>query len=301
METMDYCSAGEVRDCFGTLLRRYPFVHSSTIGSSFFGEEIPLLRIGEGLPILYIGGHHGMESITAALLLRFAEDLCRAIEEKSAVCGVNASYLLRHRRICILPLLNPDGARIAGGGLPPDHPLYPRLRKLNIQGGDDFSRWQANGRGVDLNHNYNAGFAEYAALAVREGLMAGPTRYPGDYPESEPETAALCALVRGLRPALSLTLHTQGEEIYASSCGREHPRSTAIARAAEKLTGYRFAMPEGGSAYGGYTDWVIGELSLPSLTLECGRGENPLPLSDAPRIYDRIRPLLFRAPTLVGE
>lgn len=292
-------SGKSVTERLGKLARRYPFVGSGILGCSFFGEQIPWLSLGEGLPILYIGGHHGMEAITAALLLRFAEELCRMIEEKSSVCGVNAGYLLRHRRICILPLLNPDGAMIAGGGLTPDHPLYPRLRKMN--GSDDFSRWQSNGRGVDLNHNYNAGFAEYAALAAREGLMPGPTRYPGDYPESEPETAALCALVRRLRPALSLTLHTQGEEIYASSCGVPHPRSAAIAATAERLTGYRFAIPEGGSAYGGYTDWVIGELGLPSLTVECGKGQNPLPLSDAPVIYDRIRPLLFRAPTLVGE
>ena len=284
------------------LSRRYPFVGCSRIGSSFFGEALFLLRIGEGrLPILYIGAHHGMENLTAALLFRFAEELCKKIEGGETVCGVSTAYLLRHRSLYLLPLLNPDGAMIAGGGMKNGHPLYERLWKLN-KNSDNFSRWQANGRGVDLNHNYNAGFAEYAALAAGEGLFGGaPTRYPGEYPESEPETAALCALVRELRPALSLSLHTQGEEIYASSCGQTDARSSVVAELAARLTGYRFTKPEGGAAYGGYTDWVIGELGLPSLTLECGKGTNPLPGELLPAVYARLRTLLFRAPILVGD
>ena len=35
--------------------------------------------------------------------------------------------------------------------------------KYNQQS-DDFSHWQANARGVDLNHNYDSGFYEYKKI-----------------------------------------------------------------------------------------------------------------------------------------
>ena len=52
----------------------------------------------------------------------------------------------------------------------------------------DFTHWQANARGVDLNHNYDAGFLEYKQIEAEQGILGGgPTRYSGECPESEPE------------------------------------------------------------------------------------------------------------------
>lgn len=305
---------GALRDALGQLMHLYGdgegtdrsrrsfgsgFCSLSLLGRSFLDCEIPLLRIGGGeKAILYVGGHHGMETVTSAVLLRFAFELCEAAAAGRRVYNVSPEYLLRHRSIYILPLLNPDGAMIAAGGLSPAHPLYERILKMN-GGKTDFSHWQANGRGVDLNHNYNAGFEEYKQLEVRAGIFGGaPTKYSGDYPESEPETAALCSFLRGTLPRCTLTLHTQGEEIYYSSCGKVPLRGASYAKTAARLTGYRLAVPEGGAAYGGLTDWIIGELSLPSLTLECGKGENPLPPESLTGIYGRLRELLFTAPIL---
>ena len=301
---------GALHDALGQLMHLYGdreggdrsrrgFCSLSLLGRSFLDCEIPLLRIGGGeKSILYVGGHHGMETVTSAALLRFAFELCEAAAAGRRVYNVSPEYLLRHRSIYILPLLNPDGAMIAAGGLSPAHPLYERILKMN-GGKTDFSHWQANGRGVDLNHNYNAGFEEYKQLEVRAGIFGGaPTKYSGDYPESEPETAALCSFLRGTLPRCTLTLHTQGEEIYYSSCGKVPLRGASYAKTAARLTGYRLAAPEGGAAYGGLTDWIIGELSLPSLTLECGKGENPLPPESLTGIYGRLRELLFTAPIL---
>ena len=44
-------------------------------------------------------------------------------------------------------------------------------------GSEDFTRWQANVRGVDLNHNYDAGFDAYKQLEPSLGITGGgPTR-----------------------------------------------------------------------------------------------------------------------------
>ena len=70
--------------------------------------------------------------------------------------------------------------------------------------------------------------------------------------------------------------------------------SRALGGVDEKLV--EDAAPEGAAAYGGLTDWAVGRLGIPSFTIECGEGKNPLPESAFPSAWREIRPLLFRAP-----
>jgi g-D-glutamyl-meso-diaminopimelate peptidase len=269
------------------------------IGKSILGRPIPCAVFGEGAePILYVGAHHGMEHITAGLLLRFLSEILTAAARDETVEGVRAAYLLRTRRYYVVPMLNPDGVELAMHGASPSSPLYGRQLRMN-GGSGDFSHWQANARGVDLNHNYDAGFSAYKRIEQELGIEGGgPTRYSGEYPESEPETAALAGLVRTVMPRLILTLHTQGEEIYYTSGGYSLPRQRSVARAMARLSGYRAAEPEGPAAYGGLTDWAIAALGIPSYTIECGKGENPLPYSSLSDIYFAVKPILFCAPIL---
>ena len=60
---------------------------------------------------------------------------------------------------------------------------------------------------------------------------------------------------------------------------------------------YRFG--KGMAAYGGLTDWCIRSLQIPSFTLECGKGENPLPLEEYFCVYAALRQLFFEAPLLL--
>lgn len=276
-----------VAETCSALAAKYPSFRYTALGKSIEGREIPLLRIGKGKrAVLYVGTHHAMEWLTALWLLRFAEEV--AAYADGEVCGTSVGYLLKSRTLYILPMLNPDGVYLQQNGTA-DEPLAERKRRMN-GGSPDFTHWQANARGVDLNHNYDAGFAEYKAREQREGIDAGRTRYSGICPESEPETRALASLVRSLPLSAILTLHTQGEEIYA-------PIASAAARALARLCGYRYTVPDDPHAQsGGLSDWAAGVLGIPSFTVECGKGENPLPLSVFPSVYERIRPLLFRAP-----
>ena len=281
------------------LTTQHPMLTAAYLGSSILNRGIPLLKLGNGKrKVLYVGAHHGMEWITSALLMRFVEEVCMG---RGGGRGPGELDMLLHTHtLLIVPMLNPDGVDYQIHGTGEDNPLYARVLAMN-GGSEDFSHWQANARGVDLNHNYDAGFSEYRQLEEANGICGGaPTRYSGEVAESEPEVAALCNLIRyhhDLRGVL--TLHTQGEEIYWSSGGICPRGGMAIARRLSALSGYRLSVAEGMAAYGGLTDWCIRELNLPAFTLECGRGVNPLPYRECLPIYVTIRRLLWQFPLLL--
>lgn len=268
---------------------------------SILDRPIPLLELGTGKrKCLYVGAHHGMEWITAALLIRFVRELCQSAEEDRRIGKLSPATLLETHTLYIIPMLNPDGVEYQIHGVTEENPLYERLLSMNGQS-QCFSHWQANARGVDLNHNYDAGFEEYKKLEAESDITQGaPTRYSGPAPESEPETRALCDLIRFHNDLLGvMTLHTQGEEIYFQSGAKVPKKSNSIAKKLADLTGYRPSTAEGLASYGGLTDWCVQKLDLPAFTLECGRGENPLPYSMAASIYVDLRQALFTFPTLL--
>lgn len=283
------------------LSARYPELAVTMLGQSILGRPIPLLQLGNGKKkLIYIGVHHGMEWITGILLLRFVNEYCELRKCGGMAGSVPIKVLDEARSLYILPMLNPDGADYATLGVKESNVMYERVLSMNGES-RDFSHWQANARGVDLNHNYNAGFEAYKKIENELGILGGaPTRYSGEAPESEPEVGYLCNFLRFQGDIqMALSFHTQGEEIYYTSGNRAAPNSERIARYLAGICGYRAAVPKGPAAYGGFTDWFIREFHRPSFTIECGRGKNPLPLSDASGIYVRLRKLLFTAPMLI--
>lgn len=292
----DYARLMEVLQFFE---EKYGLAEISYIGTSVLGRGIPMVSFGRGASgraVMYVGCHHGSEWLTSSLLLRFIDECLEAFEKNSRVRGVNVRRLLGEYRIHVIPQLNVDGADIAINGAL-TNAISDRL--IEINGGEDFTHWQANAHGVDLNHNYDFGFYEYKKTEIRLGTdHPGPSKYSGPSPESEPESAFLANLLRfsdNIR--LLLTFHTQGEEIYCSG-GENVPRCIAIAHKIEKLTGYRLRNPKGSAAYGGLTDWYLSEIKRPAYTIECGLGENPLPPEDCAAIYSTLESLLFKAPLL---
>lgn len=281
------------------LHNEYNFLNVSTIGNSILGKRIPLITLGKGKKsIIYIGGHHGMEWITSALLIRFIKDICDEYAYGSHIFDISSRVLLETRRLYIVPMLNPDGIEYAIHGISDDNILKDRLKKINPS--NDFSLWQANARGVDLNHNYNAGFAEYKLIEKNLNILNGAaSKYSGEYPESEPETKSICSFVRWANPELAMTLHTQGEEIYYTSGEKTCDNSLPLVKTLSRLTGYKISLPTDTAMYGGFTDWFIEEFNKPSFTLECGRGKNPLPFSDINKIYPQIKRALFTLPILI--
>lgn len=253
------------------LAKTYPEIKMTTIGHSAMGKPLPAIKIGQGgVKLLYVGTHHGLESITSALLIKFLGELCKHFENRNMIYGIDPRYIFETRCIYMIPMLNPDGVE-----------LYS----------------QANANGADLNHNYDAGFEEYKKIEKELGITGpAPTRYSGEHPESEPETQAMCSFIRALAPFKYLfTFHTQGEEIYSGWQGHEPKNSHRTAEALARYSGYTHTEPEEAASYGGLKDWYVKEFDLPAFTIECGRGQNPLPMSELSGVYIALRKMLFHS------
>lgn len=258
---------------------------------SILGADVDVYKIGRGsINVLYVGTHHGSEHITGALLYEFINTLLSV--ESPSLFGVDRKFYMRTFTLWVIPVLNSDGAELSINGIY-DNPLRARQERMAEDG--DFLNWQANARGVDLNHNYRVGFDEYKIIESERGILPGKTLYSGEYPESEPESRALANLVRSVDFSIAVSLHSQGEEIYyfpVSSSVAGH-----LAKCVAEITNYTVSTPSGTAKYGGFCDFTGDELNIPSLTLEIGKGQNPLPYSEFLRCKDRIVRTLWLLPT----
>jgi g-D-glutamyl-meso-diaminopimelate peptidase len=294
---MDY---KELQIQMDKLLNAYPFCEGFSIGQSWEGRELFGIRLGMGQKnCLYVGAHHALEYCTTDILMRFAFEFCEHLDKGTKIKGYNPKMIFEKSTLCIIPMLNPDGVELVINGLSKAHPLYDRVTKMN-DGSNNFSEWQANIRGVDLNHNYNAGWLE-GKMGERQLniFFAGKTRYGGEYPESEKETAALCHFVRSIKPNMVMAFHSQGREIYYDYRGKLPPTAEGLAAIFSKLSGYTLSKPTGIAAVGGFKDWFIEEFNQPGFTIEAGEGKNPLTSEQTKHAYSELRELMSVAPLFI--
>lgn len=242
-----------------TIKEDFPGITLFTIGKSFEGRNLYSFKIGAGSrKILLCGAHHGMEWLTAKICMEFGRELCLLSELSTSVY--------------IVPMLNPDGVAIASHGL----------------------RWQANARGVDLNHNYDALWSLSRMTENKCGITCPcASRYGGEYPESEPESRALADFTRENCFDAVFALHSTGSVIYYDFCGIVPPGTEEYLARFEASSSYVRDIPAGTAVYGGFKDWFIRRFRKPGFTIEVGQTENPLPLSDFNEVYDGVRGILW--------
>jgi g-D-glutamyl-meso-diaminopimelate peptidase len=274
------------------LKNRYEFLQSFACGKSVLGRSLIAFVIGNGVPgALYVGTHHSLEYITAMLLFEFTEQLCEHMESGELFFGYDVQSMLKAQTICIIPMLNPDGVELCLKGIKSAGSQKDNLKK---QAGNDYSDWQANAHGVDLNHNYSAGWDILRRLEINSGITGpAPRRYGGVHAESEPETHALCNLCRRIPFSRAYAMHSQGEEIYYSYGSRTPKISLQIAEKLAAVCSYKIAEPELLASHGGFKDWFINVFGRPAFTIEVGSGVNPLPLSDYADIYSKVAEMLL--------
>lgn len=275
----------------------FPFIGVESAGNSVLGKKLYYMKIGTGAnKVFYNASHHSLEWITSPLLMKFSEDILAAYSEGRLVRGYNIKDILERSTIYIMPMVNPDGVDLVLNGLQRDNPYYNQLIQWN-QTGRPFSQvWQANIRGVDLNHNYNAAWELSKQAEIELGITGpGPTRYSGPRPFSEPETRAVGDLTIRVNPRLVLAYHSQGEVIYWNFMDLAPPESIPIGRVLARVSGYTLEEIYGIGSYAGYKDWFIQDFRRPGYTVEVGLGVNPLPISQFPKIYRDNVPLLLQA------
>jgi g-D-glutamyl-meso-diaminopimelate peptidase len=280
------------------LKARYPFIETGTAGKSVLGKNLYYIKLGNGPnEVFYNGSHHGLEWITSVLLMKFIENFSKAYAEGANLGGYNVREIWSKSTIYILPMVNPDGVNLVLDGLQRDNPFYTNLIRWN-NGSTDFSKvWQANNRGVDLNHNYDASWNLSKQAEVALGITGpGPTRYSGSAPESEPESKSVADFTRSHNFRLVLAYHSQGEIIYWKYSNIIPPDAQRIAELFSSVSGYELSETSGIASYAGYKDWFIEKYRKPGFTIEVGSGVNPLPISQFNKIYnDNLELLLLAA------
>lgn len=273
---------------------KYESLKITTCGKSLLGKELFAFVIGEGNEnIVYVGGTHGIEWLTSLLLLKFTENLAIAYENEKTISGFNVREILKNKKLIIIPELNPDGIEISLKGA-------SACGKYKVQNFEsckgDFSFWSANARGVDINHNFNADWYTLREEEKEAGINSpSPSRYGGLFPESEPESAAITKLCRGIPVDMLITFHSQGEEIFYEYGKNTPEKSLCIAKIFSALTDYALVKNEGLYSSGGLKDWFIEEFKRPAFTIEIGKGKNPLPLEDIDDIYERLESMMVVA------
>ena len=137
-----------------------------------------------------------------------------------------------------------------------------------------------------MNLNYPAGWEKAREIRYAQGYISPSVRYyVGPYPLSEPETLSMLSFTRCIKPELTISLHTQGREIYWDFMNLATARDLAIARRFSVLSGYTVAQVPAESSFAGYKDWFIQFFRRPGFTIEAGIGVSPIPISQTPIIY----------------
>lgn len=280
-----------LKNAMSQLCKKYSNLQEILIGKSCSGRDITALKLNNAREyVLFSAAFHGSEHITSNVLLYFIEELCKAYQKGGCIAGINIKKALGNRGIIFVPRVNPDGCEISINGALGCGKYAGKIYQLSK---GDFKHWNANLRGVDINHNFDAGWNNLQILERKIGITGpSPTRFGGTSPESEPETVAMTTLCKTNNIHHAVALHSQGEVIYWNYDRYETKASKQMAEIMATTSGYALDVPISIATGGGFKDWFLKTFSRPAFTVEVGRGENPLPITDAVKIYADIREML---------
>lgn len=286
-------SYNEIVNFLFSLQEKYNFVKVVPIGKTILGRTIYAVKIGMvDYTVLYAAGFHASERLTTLSMLIFLERFADSLQNNTNFSISSARNALFGKSVFVVPVVNPDGYEIARAGAATAGNQANRI--LEIANGTDLKYWNANARGIDINHNFNAGFDLMKQIERNDGIFGpSPRRYGGEAPESEPETQALLKLVRDNYIAQVIAWHSQGEEIYWQYGDSTPEKSYLLAQLFGTASGYAVADPAPNASHAGFKDWFIEDFGRPGFTIEIGKGMNPLPATMLHEIYGGLEELIL--------
>lgn len=294
--TSDLC-----RRTMAALAARYPAFRLETLTTTAFDRPVQALRIGHGgRRVLYSAAHHANEWITAPVLLKFLEELAAADEAQGTLFGVPMKTILNAATIFAVPMVNPDGVDLVTGAIEAGVPEYEKARQFaeNYPVIPFPEGWKANLLGVDLNLQYPAGWLKARDIKFSQGYTRpGPRDFVGRAPLNQREAIALARYTLRVDPALVIALHTQGKAIYWKFQEDFVAGAQELGAEFARLSGYALEDTPYNSSFAGYKDWFIKVWRRPGYTVECGSGQNPLPLSQFEEIYRAVLGILVTGAT----
>ncbi len=279
---------GTVRGLITTLRGRYSFLDAMPIGQSVQKREISGIILGGGRErILYAAGFSGQDQLHTLVLLRFCEDLCKALERGESIANIKISEALAGRSLVFVPQVNPDGAEISvhGSGAAGEN-----ARMVRELGGNTPGAWHANARGVDINYNFNAGWQELQRKLNKCGICSPSAKnWSGQAPESEPETAALIGLCERAKFRHLIALNSQGKKVYWKYGDKTPTCSRVMAEVMAAASKYSMANHKESPEHGGFMQWFIEHTGRPGFTF----GLESLSLEHFEDIYQKVQEMLL--------
>ena len=285
------------------LEKEYPFVQVTQIGQTVFGRPLLAAKVGEGeRKVLYTAAHHANEWITALVLLKFIEDYAFAAKTDGEIFGVPAGNIFKYTTLYFVPMVDPDGVDLVVGAATEEETSLAEKLAENYPQIPFPEGWKANLLGVDLNLQYPAGWLQAREIKFSQGFTRpGPRDFVGIAPFFEREVKALAGFTQEIDPALVLAYHTQGGEIYWQFQDIFVPGAEALGQEFARVSGYTLTEVAYNSSFAGYKDWFIRFFRRPGYTIEAGRGESPLPITQFDEIYRDNLGILVTAATGLPE
>lgn len=203
-----YHTYEEVISQLDSMAAKFPDLISPkiSIGTSIEGRSIYAVKISdhpntdetdiEGS--VYLDAlHHAREPMSMESLLYYMWWLLENYNNDA-----DATYLVNHREIHFVPVVNPDGyvynqtTNPSGGG------FWRKNRRVNPDGSF----------GVDLNRNYSSSFGD----PIGSSSNPSSETYRGESAFSEPETQAVRDYLDLAKPAIAFCCHTFGQKFITS-------------------------------------------------------------------------------------
>ena len=284
------------------LCAQYPDkLRRESIGESAEGRELTVLILGDPgakYQVLVQGNIHAREYVTSWLLIRQVEYLLQNSLDRVP----NGTVASAMEDVCfhIIPMMNPDGVEISMSRTlgARQRAIYDAdLKAGYVEPGDtaaDYAaKWKANAGGTDLNRNFDAG---WDGMKLRDAPSS--ELYKGTAPLSAPEARALADYTTGRDFDVTISYHAKGSVIYYRY-GLDQQvidASYSLGGAVAAVTGY--GLPEHRDTTapaldaGGYKDWAMSALGIPSLTIEVGVDECPLDETEYYSVFHRNRLVL---------
>jgi hypothetical protein len=260
-----------------TLRNMYPgFVsQKDSIGASIEGRTIWAFKVSDNPGIdedepevLYTGLTHAREPLSMMNLFFFVRWLC---ENYSS--DVTAGFLVDHREMWFVPIINPDGYAYNETIAPNGGGMHRKNRRPNP---DDSNCNEGTDQGVDLNRNYGYHWGpNYSGSSGNScsGIYRGTSAF------SEPETEAISDFILSRQFKNVLHYHSYSNVLIHSwgdgTLPDEPDLSTLREIGAEMTRANGYAVGTGMETIGygvngDAVDWTYGSAGLLSYTPEVG-------------------------------
>lgn len=268
----------------------------NVIGQSLDGRNIYDVVVGNpgaSRQLLFQGAIHAREYITVPLMMQQLEYLL-ANYDNGYYNDIPLRDLMNNTAFHFVPMANPDGVSISQFGesairseslrqmIQACYAVDTAEQRTTLPYDQYLRRWKSNGIGVDLNHNFDAGWEQLNPTLSHNSS----TDFKGTAPLSEPEAQALANLSNQYRFNAVINYHAMGNVIYWNTeNNRELNPSLDLAQRVSANNGYTIL---GSLGVGGYKDWLQRrDNSVPSITIELGRSTAPVSFSEYPSLWEQ--------------